>query len=149
MGSSIEHIHDPLLVDYRSEDDRQVIERSKSFLDGLGIFLHGVAVLLYGVPFVDNHHACLLVSLDKVEYGHVLRLDTGLGIHHKDADIRVLYCTDGPHYGIEFKVLMHLGLLSHSGCVDQHELMAELVVKRCYGVSCRSCDRRYDIPFLA
>ena len=72
MGCCIEHVHDPLLVDHRCEDDRKVIEWCETFLDGLCVLLHGIAVLLDSVPLVDNNDASLLVSLDEVEDSHVL-----------------------------------------------------------------------------
>ena len=79
MSCSVENIHDPLLVDHRCEDDREVIERSETLLDRDGVLLHGVAVLLDSIPLVDNDHAALLVALDEVEDRHVLSLDAGLG----------------------------------------------------------------------
>ena len=84
MCCSIKYVHDSLLVDYRCEDDREVIERSKALFDSLGVLLHSVGVLLDSIPFVHNHHASLLVSLDEVEDCHILRLDTCLSVNHKD-----------------------------------------------------------------
>ena len=131
MSCRIKHIHDSLLVDHRSKDDRKIIERSKSLLDGDSVLLHGVAVLLHSVPLVYNHHATLSVSLNKVEDSHILRLYTCLSINHKDADIRMLDGTDRPHHRVELKVLMNLGLLSHTRSVHKHEFVTELVIKSC------------------
>ena len=44
---------------------------------------------------------------------------------------------------------MDLGFLAYAGGIDEHELVAELVVMGLDGVPGRSCDRGNDVPLLA
>ena len=61
----------------------------------------------------------------------------------------ILDGSDGSHHRVELKVLMHLSLLTHSGSVHKHELVSEFIIKCCDRVSCSTCDRSHDVPFLA
>ena len=149
MRGSVEHIHDPLLVDDGSEYDRDIIEWGQPLFQSLRVFLHRVAVLCEEVPFVHDKHAAFAVADDQVEYTHVLRLHAGGRVNHQDADIGMLDRPDSPHDRIELKVLVDLCLPSHPCRVDEHEIVAELVVSGRDRVAGSAGDGSHDVPFLA
>jgi len=127
MSSGFDHLVYALLGDSRSEDDREVNERSKTRTNGL---LHTTNRFLrlvgHDVPLVDTDHQSLAVLLDELEDIHVLCLDATGSINHKDADIRILDGADGTQYGIVFDIFADLVLLANTGCIDQIEIEPNL-----------------------
>ena len=145
----LQHLEDPLLVDDRGEDDRNVVERRELLLEELRPLLHRVVPLLDEVPLVDHDDAPLAVADDQVVDVQVLRLEPLLGVEHQDADVRVLDGADRPHHGVELQILHRLALLAHAGRVDEVEVHAVLVVTGADRVACGAGDRGDDVALLA
>ncbi len=145
----LQHVEDALLVEYRGEDDGNVVERREALFEELAPLLHRVALLLDQVPLVHHDDAALAVAYDEVVDVEVLRFEALLGVEHQDADVRLLDGADRAHHRVEFEVLHRLALLAHAGRVHKVEIHAVLVVARMDRVARGACYGGHDVAFLA
>ena len=53
----LEHFEDALFVEYRGEDDRNVVEGRQFFCQDLFPLLHRVVAFFHQIPFIDYDHA--------------------------------------------------------------------------------------------
>ena len=149
LHGRLQYVEDALFVEYRREDDGDVVERRQLLLQKLGPFLHRVAALFDEVPFVDHDDAAFAVADDKVVDVEVLRFEPLLRVEHQDADVRVLDGADGAHDRVEFEVFHRLAFLAHAGRVDQVEVHPEFVVARVDRVARGARYRGHDVAFFA
>ena len=94
----LKNLEDTLFCQCRSKDNREINKRSHTTTDRIFEGSNNLLILILNkIPLIHNNNKALVITLNKLEDIHILRLYTTGCIQHKDTNIRVLYTPDGTH----------------------------------------------------
>src|SRR5690606_14900722 len=147
--SGFDGLKNTLLLGHGRKNNRDVRKRGDLVADHVFEHPRRLVVLFDEVPFVDQDDNALAILLRQVEDIDILCFDPLRGIQHKHDDIRLFQSFDGPHDGIELNVFLHFSLAPKPGGIDEHKVMAKLVVSDPDGISGGTRDGRHDVTFLS
>src|SRR5690606_16197825 len=137
-------LEDPLLVNYRSENNGYpfVLAQSLSYL--FFDFIHGLMVFVYQIPFVDHDHYPFVVfdgDRDKID---VLGFQASCRIHHNNNDIRFFERPQRTHYRIKFDVFFYLRFFTNTSRVGDNKILSKKLVTGMDGIPCGSRNIGYN-----
>ena len=144
-----QYLQDALFRQRRDKQDRKVGKRSQTFADRIhkGID-HLLAFIFHQIPFVHTNDQAFLVLLNQREDVQILAFNAAGGIQHQHADIRILDSADRTDHGIIFQILVHLSLLTNTGCIHQIEIQAEFIIFRINRITGRTGNIRYNMAIF-
>ena len=81
--------------------------------------VHGLVVLLHRVPLVHHDDAGLSRLMGQTRHLGVLLGNAVVGVDHNETHIAALNGHGGPQNAVSLDIVVHLGLLPHTGGVDE------------------------------